>query len=70
MAVAKYQTIFSYIIILKKYFEWMFSFQYPGQISIQKKGFQRVNTEMPGERISRAQLHSSGINGEFGQVTP
>ncbi|TRZ23822.1 hypothetical protein HGM15179_003293 [Zosterops borbonicus] len=34
------------------------------QISIQKKGFQRVNTEMPGERISRAQLHSSGINGE------
>lgn len=48
----------------------MFSFQYPGQISIQKKGFQRVNTEMPGERISRAQLHSSGINGEFGQVTP
>ncbi|XP_068039774.1 GDNF family receptor alpha-like [Anomalospiza imberbis] len=34
------------------------------QISIQKNGFHRVNTEMPGEKISGAQLHSSAINGE------
>uniref|UniRef100_A0A8C0TXC5 GDNF family receptor alpha like n=2 Tax=Cyanistes caeruleus TaxID=156563 RepID=A0A8C0TXC5_CYACU len=34
------------------------------QISIRKKGFHWVNTEMPGERISGAQLHSSAINGE------
>ncbi|RLW12248.1 hypothetical protein DV515_00000784, partial [Chloebia gouldiae] len=34
------------------------------QISIQKVGFHWVNTEMPGEKISRAQLHSSAINGE------
>ncbi|XP_066170402.1 GDNF family receptor alpha-like [Sylvia atricapilla] len=34
------------------------------QISIQKKGFHWVNTEMPGEKISGAQLHSSAINGE------
>ncbi|XP_066036415.1 GDNF family receptor alpha-like [Chamaea fasciata] len=34
------------------------------QISIEEKGFHRVNTEMPGEKISRAQLHSSAINGE------
>ncbi|OWK63824.1 GDNF family receptor alpha-like [Lonchura striata] len=34
------------------------------QISIQKMDFHWVNTEMPGEKISRAQLHSSAINGE------
>ncbi|GAB0185923.1 GDNF family receptor alpha-like [Grus japonensis] len=34
------------------------------QISIKKKGFHWVNTEMPGEKLSRAQLHSSSINGE------
>ncbi|XP_074394323.1 GDNF family receptor alpha-like isoform X6 [Zonotrichia albicollis] len=34
------------------------------QISIQKKGFHWVNTEMPREKISGAQLHSSAINGE------
>uniref|UniRef100_H0ZRH7 GDNF family receptor alpha like n=1 Tax=Taeniopygia guttata TaxID=59729 RepID=H0ZRH7_TAEGU len=34
------------------------------QISIQKMGFHWVNTEMPEEKISRAQLHSSSINGE------
>ncbi|KAM4787146.1 GDNF family receptor alpha-like isoform 2-T2 [Cyanocitta cristata] len=34
------------------------------QISIQKKGFHWVNTEMPGEKNSGAQLHSSAINGE------
>ncbi|XP_030800627.1 GDNF family receptor alpha-like [Camarhynchus parvulus] len=34
------------------------------KISIQKKGFHWVNTEMPGEKISGAQLHSSAINGE------
>ncbi|XP_041333454.1 GDNF family receptor alpha-like [Pyrgilauda ruficollis] len=34
------------------------------QISIQKKGFHWVNTEMPEEKISGAQLHSSAINGE------
>ncbi|KAJ7403489.1 GDNF family receptor alpha-like protein [Willisornis vidua] len=34
------------------------------QISIQKNGFLWVNTEMPGERLSEAQLHSSAINGE------
>ncbi|KAM4681041.1 GDNF family receptor alpha-like [Amazona ochrocephala] len=34
------------------------------QISIKKKGFHWVNTEMPGEKLSRAQFHSSSINGE------
>ncbi|XP_048154835.1 GDNF family receptor alpha-like isoform X2 [Corvus hawaiiensis] len=34
------------------------------RISIQKKGFHWVNTEMPGEKNSGAQLHSSAINGE------
>ncbi|XP_063245451.1 GDNF family receptor alpha-like isoform X2 [Prinia subflava] len=34
------------------------------QISIQK-GFLWVNTEMPGEKVSRAQFHSSTINGEI-----
>ncbi|RMC17458.1 hypothetical protein DUI87_06040 [Hirundo rustica rustica] len=34
------------------------------QISIQKKGFHWANTEMPGDKISGAQLHSSAINGE------
>ncbi|XP_037988412.1 GDNF family receptor alpha-like [Motacilla alba alba] len=34
------------------------------QVSIQKKGFHWVNTEMPGQKISGAQLHSSAINGE------
>ncbi|KAM9018751.1 GDNF family receptor alpha-like isoform 2-T2 [Ara ararauna] len=34
------------------------------QISIKKKGFHWVNTEMPREKLSRAQLHSSSINGE------
>ncbi|XP_054035920.1 GDNF family receptor alpha-like [Dryobates pubescens] len=34
------------------------------QISIKKKGFHWVNTEMPGEKLSRSQFHSSSINGE------
>ncbi|XP_057270012.1 GDNF family receptor alpha-like isoform X2 [Pezoporus wallicus] len=34
------------------------------QISIKTKGFHWINTEMPGEKLSRAQLHSSSINGE------
>ncbi|XP_062427090.1 GDNF family receptor alpha-like [Rhea pennata] len=34
------------------------------QISIKKKDFHSVNTETPGEKFSRAQLHSSSINGE------
>ncbi|XP_074010035.1 GDNF family receptor alpha-like [Numenius arquata] len=34
------------------------------QSSIKKKGFHWVNTEMPGEKLSRAQFHSSSINGE------
>ncbi|XP_030091133.1 GDNF family receptor alpha-like [Serinus canaria] len=34
------------------------------QISVQEKGFHWVNTEMPGKKISGAQLHSSAINGE------
>ncbi|KAM6138283.1 GDNF family receptor alpha-like [Phoenicopterus ruber ruber] len=33
------------------------------QISVKKKGFHWVNTEIPGEKLSRAHLHSS-INGE------
>nr|XP_038032992.1 GDNF family receptor alpha-like isoform X1 [Anas platyrhynchos] len=32
------------------------------QISIKKKGFHWVNTEVPGEKLSRAQLHSSSMN--------
>lgn len=43
--------------------------QYSGQISIKKKGFHWVNTEVPGEKLSRAQLHSSSMNGESGQIT-
>ncbi|PKK33667.1 GDNF family receptor alpha like [Columba livia] len=34
------------------------------QISITKKDFHWVNTEVPEEKLSRAQLHSSSINGE------
>ncbi|XP_075270766.1 GDNF family receptor alpha-like isoform X2 [Opisthocomus hoazin] len=34
------------------------------QISIKKKGFNWANTEMPGNKLSRAHLHSSSINGE------
>ncbi|XP_067150268.1 GDNF family receptor alpha-like isoform X1 [Apteryx mantelli] len=34
------------------------------QISIKKKDFHWVNTEIPGEKLSRAQLHFSSINGE------
>ncbi|CAN8204702.1 unnamed protein product [Coccothraustes coccothraustes] len=34
------------------------------QISVQKKGFHWVNTEMPRQKISGAQLHSSAIHGE------
>ncbi|XP_053918943.1 GDNF family receptor alpha-like isoform X2 [Cuculus canorus] len=34
------------------------------QISIKKSVFHWVNTEMPGEKLSRAQLHSPSINGE------
>ncbi|XP_071663385.1 GDNF family receptor alpha-like [Patagioenas fasciata] len=34
------------------------------QISIKKKDFHWVNTEVPEEKLSRAQLHSSSINGE------
>ncbi|XP_052665203.1 GDNF family receptor alpha-like isoform X3 [Harpia harpyja] len=34
------------------------------QISIKKKGFHWVNTGIPGEKLSRAQLHSSSFNGE------
>ncbi|XP_026701057.1 GDNF family receptor alpha-like isoform X2 [Athene cunicularia] len=34
------------------------------QISIKKKVFHWVNTKIPGEKLSRAQLHSSSINGE------
>ncbi|XP_032911784.1 GDNF family receptor alpha-like isoform X2 [Catharus ustulatus] len=34
------------------------------QISIQKKDFHWVNTEMPGEKLSGAQIHSSAVNGE------
>uniref|UniRef100_A0A8C8E6R4 GDNF family receptor alpha like n=1 Tax=Otus sunia TaxID=257818 RepID=A0A8C8E6R4_9STRI len=34
------------------------------QISIKKKGFHWVNTKIPAEKLSRAQLHSSSINGE------
>ncbi|XP_014804071.1 PREDICTED: GDNF family receptor alpha-like, partial [Calidris pugnax] len=34
------------------------------QISIKKKGFHWVNTETPGEKLSRAQFHSSSIDGE------
>ncbi|XP_030303978.1 GDNF family receptor alpha-like [Calypte anna] len=34
------------------------------QISIKKKGFPWVNTEMPRQKLSRAHLHSSSISGE------
>ncbi|KAM6323473.1 GDNF family receptor alpha-like [Aegotheles albertisi] len=34
------------------------------RISIKKKDFPWVNTDMPGEKLSSAQLHSSSISGE------
>ncbi|KAM8809941.1 GDNF family receptor alpha-like [Eudromia elegans] len=34
------------------------------QIPIKKRDFHWVNTKIPGEKLSRAQLHSSPINGE------